>query len=142
MTCDLQKKPVGCHGVSSATLPQRALRDIPLGPVLANIFTCSFKRTWVFNNSALPSIDMLMTLSPYLTIRTNKKTALQFLRYLNSRHQNIKFPIEFEHNQEIPFRNVLVKRHPNNSFSTYNIHRKKTFTVLYTQWISFTPRKS
>ena len=48
--------------------------------------------------------------------------------------------IEFEQNQEIPFLDVLIKRHLNNSFST-SIYRKKTFTGLYTQWDSFTPRK-
>ena len=42
--------------------------------------------------------------------------------------------------QEIPFLDVLIKRHLNNSFST-SIYRKKTFTGLYTQWDSFSPRK-
>ena len=46
----------------------------------------------------------------------------------------------FKFNQEIPFLDVSVKRHDNNSFST-SIYRKKTFTGLYTKWDSFTPRK-
>ena len=53
---------------------------------------------------------------------------------------NIQFPTEFEQDQEIPFLDVLIKPRPNNSFSTF-IHRKKTFTGLYTQWYSFAPRK-
>jgi len=28
----------------------------PLGPVLANIFMCSFEQNWVLNNNARPSI--------------------------------------------------------------------------------------
>ena len=50
------------------------------------------------------------------------------------------FTTEFEQDEEIPFLDVLIKRQPNNSFST-SIYRKKTFTGLYTQWDSFTPRK-
>ena len=52
---------------------------------------------------------------------------------------NIQFTIEFENNQEIPFLDVSIKRHDNNSFSA-SMHRKKTFTGLYTRWDSFTSR--
>ena len=75
------------------------------------------------------------------TLFHNKDTAVQFLSYLNSRHKNVHwFTIEFEHDPEIPILDVLIKRQPNNSFST-PIYRKKTFTGLYTQWDSFTTRK-
>ena len=59
---------------------------------------------------------------------------------LTRQNKNIQFTIEFEQDQEIPFLDVLIKRDLNNSFST-SIYRKKTFTGLYTQWDSFTPRK-
>ena len=40
----------------------------------------------------------------------DKKPASQFLRYLNSRHINIKFTIEFEEIDEIPvLDDILVK---------------------------------
>ena len=47
----------------------------PLRPVLANIFTCDFEEKWIINR-AVPDftlhfgIDMLMTLSPCLTVKT------------------------------------------------------------------------
>jgi len=69
----------------------------------------------------------------------NKDTANGFLQYLNSRHNSIKFTIEFKQNNEIPFLDILVKRCPNNTFVT-SIYRKKTFTGLYTKWDSFTLR--
>ena len=59
-------------------------------------------------------------------------------RYVD-RHNSIKFTIEFEQDNEIPFLDVLVKRCPNNTFVT-SIYRNKTFTGLYTKWDSFTPR--
>ena len=53
-------------------------------------------------------------------------------------NNNNKFTMpELEENQEIPFLDVLVKRHQN-TFST-TVHRKKTFTSLYTKWDAFTP---
>jgi len=70
----------------------------------------------------------------------NKDSATEFLHYLNSCHSNIKFTIEFEQDNAIPFLDILVARNQNNTFMT-SIYRKKTFTGFYTKWDSFTPRK-
>ena len=110
----------------------------PLGPVLANIFMCHFEEKWVFNSKGRPSI-WFRYVDDTFTLFDSKSNALQFLQYLNSCHVNIKFTIEFEENNVIPFLDVLIKRH-NHIFST-SICRKKTFTGLYTKWDSFTPRK-
>ena len=69
-----------------------------------------------------------------------RKSASEFLQYLNTRHNNIKFTIEFEENCEIPFLDILAKRCPDNAFMT-SIYQKKKFTGLYTNWDSFNPRK-
>ena len=90
-------------------------------------------------NGARPTI-WFRYVDDTFTLFPNKDTAVQFLSYLNTRHKNIQFTTEFEQDEEIPFLDVLIKRQPNNSFST-SIYRKKTFTGLYTQWDSFTPRK-
>ena len=111
----------------------------PLGPVLANIFMCHFEEKWVMNKQRL-SQCLFRYVDDTFTLFRNKETAIKFLHYLNSRHDNIQFTIEFENNQQIPFLDVSVKRLANNSFST-SIYRKKTFTGLYTKWDSFTPRK-
>ena len=84
----------------------------------------------------LSGLDMSIT----FTLFRNKDTAINFLHYLNSRHHNIQFTIEFEHKQKIPFVDVSVKHHDNNSFST-SIYRKKAFTGLNTKKDSFTPTK-
>ena len=70
----------------------------------------------------------------------SKDTANEFSKYLNGRHNSIKFTIEFEQAEEIPFLDILIKRCPNNTFIT-SVYRKKTFTGLYTKWDSFKPRK-
>ena len=111
----------------------------PLGPVLANIFMCHFEEKWVINANNCPSF-WYRYVDDTFTMFDNKDNANEFLRYLNGRHNNIKFTIEFEQNNEIPFLDVLVKRCPNNIFET-SVYRKKTFTGLYTKWDSFTPRR-
>ena len=111
----------------------------PLGPVLANIFMCHFEEKWVFNASVHPSF-WYRYVDGTFTMFDSKDTANEFLRYLNSRHNSIKFTIEFEQDNETPFLDILVKRCPDNSFMT-SVYRKKTFTGLYTKWDSFTPRK-
>ena len=70
----------------------------------------------------------------------NQDSANEFLHYLNGCHSNIKFTIEFEQNNAIPFLDILITRNQNSTFMT-PIYRKKTFTGLYTKWDSFTPRK-
>ena len=110
----------------------------PLGPVLANIFMCHFEEKWVFNSIGRPSI-WFRYVDDTFTLFDSKSNALHFLQNLNSCHVNIKFTIEFEENNVLPFLDVLIKRH-NNIFST-SIYRKKTFTGLYTKWDSFTSRK-
>ena len=111
----------------------------PLGPVLANIFMCHFEEKWVMNSSIRPAI-WFRYVDDTFTLFDNKESAVKLIDYLNSRHGHIKFTIEFEQHSEIPFLDIVIKRHHNNSFST-SIYRKKTFTGLYTKWDSFTPRK-
>ena len=109
----------------------------PLGPVLANIFMCHFEEKWIMNSSDCPNV-WFRYVDDTFTLFRNKDTAIKFLHYLNSRHDNIQFTIEFENDQQIPFLDVSIKRLDNNSFST-SIYYKKTFTGLYTKWDSFTP---
>ena len=55
------------------------------------------------------------------------------------KHANIKFSVEFGENNTTSILDLLIKRN-NHAFLT-SIYRKETFTGLYTNWDSFTPRK-
>jgi len=114
----------------------------PLGPVLANIFMCDFEERWIINSLRfLPTLwYRCVDVTHAFSMFDSKDTASEFLTYLKSRHNSIKFTIEFEQVKEIPFLDFLVKRCPNNTFIS-SVYRKKTFTELYTKWDSFTPRK-
>ena len=103
------------------------------------VFMCHFEEKWLLDSSDRPSV-WFRYVDDTFTLFRNKDTAINFLHYLNSRHKNIQFTVEFENNYEIPFLDVSVsKRHENNPFST-SIYRKKTITGLYTKWDSFIPQ--
>ena len=112
----------------------------PLGPVLANIFMCDFEEKWLTNSPRFHPTLWYRYVDDTFSMFDSKDAANEFLKYLNSRHNSIKFTIEFEQAEEIPFLDILVKRCPNNTFVT-SVYRKKTFTGLYTKRDSFTPRK-
>ena len=115
----------------------------PLGPVLANIFMCDFEEKWIINGSPgfRPTLWYRYVNDTNFFMFDSKDTATEFLKYLNSRHNSIKFTIEFEQAEEIPFLDILVKRCPPNNTFTTSVYRKKTFTGRYTKWDSFTTRK-
>ena len=110
----------------------------PLGPALANIFMCDFEQNWLTNVDSRPSI-WFRYVDDTFSLFDSEATAASFLHFLNTRHPNIKFTMELEENPEIPFLDVRIKRKLNNFTTT--VHRKTTFTGLYTKWDSFTPRK-
>ena len=67
-------------------------------------------------------------------------TAIEFLNYLNSRHDNIQFTMYMNTTKKFIsriFQSTAVITIP----SQHPFTAKKTFTGLYTKWDSFTPRK-
>ena len=60
-----------------------------------------------------------------------------FLRYIDSRHRNIKFTCEEEKNNKISFLDISISRN-NNALKT-SIFRKPTFSGVYTNFNSFLP---
>ena len=59
----------------------------------------------------------------------------KFLRYLNSRHDNINFTYECEIDDRLAFLDVLVSREGNQLVTS--LYRKPTFSGLYTNFNSF-----
>ena len=88
----------------------------PLGPVLANFFMRDFEEKWVRTSKNRPSVWFRYADDAF-ALFDDKKSASQFLEYLNSRHNNVEFTIEFEQNDEIPFLDILLLKHcPDNAF--------------------------
>ena len=114
----------------------------PLGPILANIFMCSFEERFI-NRYKTPNSPLTWTryVDAHFCLYNNKHSVSTFQSYLNACHPNISFTIELEENNDLPLVDILIKRDGNNPLFKTTVHRKKTFTGLYTKWDSFTIRK-
>ena len=63
-----------------------------------------------------------------LLLRKKKK---KILHYLNTCHVNIKFTIEFEENNAIPFLDILIKRSTDHTFSRKSLNKNGRYQVLW-----------
>jgi hypothetical protein len=70
---------------------------------------------------------------------THARIVISLLSFLNSQHPNIRFTIEHEVNNRLPFLDTLVVRRANVYATT--IYRKKTFTGVFLNWTSRTARR-
>lgn len=107
----------------------------PLGPTFANIFMCALEERML---DECPLAHLPLFYSRYVDdtflLFRGKHEADVFLEYANELHPNIKFTIEYENNDKLPFLDILVSRSEDH-FST-TVFRKKTFTGLGTNFYS------
>ena len=110
----------------------------PLGPALANIFMCSFASKWLRDcpNDFKP-VFYRRYIDGIFVLFSSPDHADKFREYLSSKHPNIKFSIEKEEDDCLPFLDVNIF-HENYKFVT-NVYRKKTFSGIYTNFTSFIP---
>ena len=86
----------------------------PLGLILANAFLCFHEQIWL--NECLDEFKPV-----YYRRYVDDTFALfrspvhleKFQNYLNSKHRNIRFTCEKEHNNSMPFLDVLIIRTSN-----------------------------
>ena len=111
----------------------------PLGPVLANIFMGHLESSFLEEcpETFRPSFYRRYVDDTFVTFE-NKEQSLSFLNFINSKHPNIKFTMEEEHNKQLPFLDLMINRQ--DSINT-SIYRKKTYTGLGSSFYSFTPLK-
>ena len=107
----------------------------PLSATLANIFLCFYERKWMD--------ECPLTFKPHFYRRyigdtfiifDNSKQANDFLRYMNTRHPKIKFTIELERDNKLPFLDLLINKSDDDL--DINIYRKPTYTDLGVNFLS------
>ena len=110
----------------------------PLGPALANAFLCHHEASWLDECplSYAPIFFARYVDDIFVLIREKEHIVL-LASYFSSRHPNIKFTYEEEVNNTLPFLDVNVYRE-NDRFSS-TVHRKDTFSGVYTNFRSFMP---
>ena len=110
----------------------------PLGPTFANIFMCHLeKRILDQCPSSFKPVFYRRYVDDTFVLFRDIQHAHLFLNFINSFHPNIKFTMDLESNDQLPFLDINVTR-GNNQFLT-GIFRKKTFTGLGTNFYSFCP---
>ena len=110
----------------------------PLGPALANAFLSHHESRWldecplafapVFYARYVDDIFVLLRKSDHVT---------RLCEYFSSKHRSIRFTYEEETNNCLPFLDVDVFRDCDR-FST-SVHRKDTFSGVFTNFRSFLP---
>ena len=112
----------------------------PLAPTFANAFLGHYEKIWL--EQCPPSFKPLVYkryVDDTFLLFNNPEQIPKFLAYLNSKHNNIKFTVELENNNSLPFLDILLTR-DGNQIST-SVFRKPTFTGLGTNFLSFIPEQ-
>ena len=110
----------------------------PLGPIMANAFMCSFEEKMLEDCPlSFRPLFYKRYVDDTIALFRTKEAAERFLEYMNRLHPNIKFTIEHEHENQLPFLDILITR-TDHGFST-NVFRKKTFTCQGTNFYSSCP---
>ena len=110
----------------------------PLGPTLANIFLVHYERKWLDQCPLQFKPEYYRRYVDDLFLMFKEKDHVKkFLRYLNSRHPNIKFTHEEENENKISFLDVRITREENILSTT--LHRKKIFSGVYLNFNSHLP---
>ena len=101
----------------------------PLGPVLANLFMSFHEANWIKEYGPGNILFYKRYVNDIFCLLNNENKAEHFLEYLNSKHTSIKFTMETEVKNKIPFLDILITSSEKGDFHT-SVYRKKTFTGL------------
>ncbi|KAJ8911015.1 hypothetical protein NQ315_003577 [Exocentrus adspersus] len=103
-----------------------------LSPIMSNIFMEHFEETYVKIYINKPKIwwryvDDVFSIWPH-----GQDNLTDFLNFLNNIEPTIKFTLELEENNKLPFLDVMISKNTeiNSNFQT-NVYRKKTNTNRY-----------
>ena len=109
---------------------------IPLGSTFANAFMCHHEVNWMdeFPLSFKPAHYFRYIDDTFLLFRKQSHCS-QFFHYLNNKHPNIRFTVEHEQNNTLPFLDVKLERSGQHLLSS--VYRKPSFSGLGTSYFSY-----
>jgi hypothetical protein len=102
----------------------------PLAPVIANYYMEHFEQLAISTVSRKSTHWYRYVDDTFVVWRHGKEELHDFLNHLNNIHPNIKFTMEVEQSQLLPFLDVLVSRRPDGSLG-HRVYRKPMHTDLY-----------
>ena len=110
----------------------------PLAPVWANLFMGHYEKEWLSNYDRVPPSYYTRCVDDIFSVFNSHDEAKRFFSYLNSRHPNVKFTMETEVSNVVPFLDVLIDNR-SNILNTTTYH-KSTYSGLLLNFDSFTSR--
>lgn len=102
----------------------------PLSPVIANIYMMYFEIKALESAPLKPSLWRRYVDDTFIIWQHGIEELNNFLIHLNSIHEDIKFTMEIEENDCLPFLDILVKKKNNGSLG-HTVYRKPTHTNRY-----------
>ena len=110
----------------------------PLGPALANAFLCYHESSWLIECPlAYAPVFYARYVDDIFVLLRSAEHVSRLATYLSSKHQNINFTFETEEHDTLPFLDVKIFRDVN-GFTT-SVHRKDTFSGVFTNYVAFIP---
>ena len=111
----------------------------PLGPTLANLFLAHLENEWLAlpRNKHVPLVYFRYVDDIFCIFDKSTQNHEEFLKFLNSRHPNLKFTCEIGPDS-LSFLDVTVNIE--NSIPSFSIFRKQTYTGLLMNFASVCPR--
>ena len=110
----------------------------PLGPALANAFLCHHEQYWLEDCPlAFAPVFYARYVDDIFVLLRSREHVARLADYLSSKHRNINFTFEMEDKDCLPFLDVKIYRDVN-KFTT-SVHRKDTFSGVFTNYTAFMP---
>ena len=108
----------------------------PLGPALGNLFMDYHENKWFSSEESSTVLFYKRYVDDIFCLIKCETDAKRFLTFLNRRHSNIKFTIEKEKINQLPFLDILNDSSSNKLVTS--VYRKPTYTRLLTNYNTFT----
>ncbi|XP_030845380.1 uncharacterized protein LOC100892584 [Strongylocentrotus purpuratus] len=115
---------------------QGAAMGSPLSPVIANIFMEHFETTALQTLSQRPSLWLRYVDDTFVIWPHSRRDLDHFLAHINQHHPIIKFTMETEQNNSIPFPDVLFTKSQSGK-PTHQVYKTHTHTDIYLHYRSF-----
>ena len=109
----------------------------PISCTLANLFLGYYEKKWL-DDCPLEFKPKLYKryVDDTVLIFDNQQQASNFLNYLNDKHDNIKFTLDQESDNKMPFLDTIFDK----TSTSFSIYRKPTFSGLGTSFLSHCPK--
>lgn len=102
----------------------------PLSPVIANLFMEDLETKALETATSRPKLWLRYVDDTFVIWQHGREELDRFLEHLNNMHPRIKFTMEVEEQQKLPFLDVLVYKKTNNTLG-HTLFQKKTHTNRY-----------